>query len=139
MKVLRSAIRFGLAAVFVVSGGLKLANVPGLLDTIADYRILAPAYAAALAVYLPWLEMAAGFALLCAPLVSGAALLILGLDLLFGAALASAWYRQLDIACGCFGRFDFDGVPGGMVRDALILLAAIVLLLAPQTDRCRVG
>ena len=79
----------------------------------------------AAAFYLPYLEILCGACLLLRRWQAGALALLGGLMLVFIAALASAWGRGLDIACGCFGA---DGEPGhyglALARD-LALLAAL--------------
>jgi Methylamine utilisation protein MauE len=57
----------------------------------------------ALGYFLPWFEIVTAIALFFRPLYLGALLAISGLGMLFAVAVGSAWWRQLDISCGCFG------------------------------------
>jgi len=52
----------------------------------------------------------------------GALLAISGLGMLFAVAVGSAWWRQLDISCGCFGA-----VAGGRVN-AWHLVSALLFV-----------
>ena len=86
-----------------------------------------------IAVYLPWLEVLAGLALILRRLPLGALLAITGMTLVFMAALTSAWARGLDISCGCFGKEEAKiatNFPQLMLRDAALLAAAVVLFMA---------
>ena len=53
--------------------------------------------------------------------------IILGVLLVFfSAAMASAWYRGLDISCGCFGHEVEKGDWGIPLGRDLVLLAAVL-------------
>ncbi|HEY8240487.1 MAG TPA: MauE/DoxX family redox-associated membrane protein, partial [Kiritimatiellia bacterium] len=57
----------------------------------------------ATALLLPWIELFSGIALIIAPrLRHGAAILILGMLVVFTSAIAIDLYRGIDITCGCF-------------------------------------
>jgi uncharacterized membrane protein YphA (DoxX/SURF4 family) len=101
--MITSAGRVVLAAVFLYAGGLKALDPAGFAVSIDNYRLLPYPAAAALALYLPWLELGGGFAVLCPGIRSGALAMLLGLTLVFSGVIASAWLRSLDISCGCFG------------------------------------
>ena len=97
------AARVGVAAVCLAAGGLKARDPAAFAAAIDHYRLLPYPAAAALALYLPWLEIVCGAAVLWSRWRLGALNLLLALCAVFSGALASAWGRQLDIACGCFG------------------------------------
>jgi hypothetical protein len=63
-------------------------------------------------------------------LTLGAATICAGLGLGFVAALGSAWWRGLDIDCGCFGGGGGAGsgnIALALLRAAAILAAAVAL------------
>ncbi|MDD2764130.1 MAG: hypothetical protein PHE83_09185 [Opitutaceae bacterium] len=95
--------RVTLAAVFCYAGGLKALDPAGFTLSIDNYRLLPYPVAAAVAVYLPWLELVCGLGILWPRTRLGAVVVLLGLCLVFSGAIASAWIRGLDISCGCFG------------------------------------
>lgn len=100
---IRTAALFVVAAVFAAAGLLKLADPAAFATDIGHYRIVPPPVAAALAVYLPWLELLLAAALLWPRFQPPARLLLLVLTGAFSAALLSALLRGIDLSCGCFG------------------------------------
>jgi len=114
--------RVAVAAVFIAAGALKARDPAAFTTAVDHYRLVPYPVAAGLALYVPWLEITCGVAVLWARLRLGALNLLLGLCAMFAAALASAWWRHLDIACGCFG-------PGAGSRPALLLDLARALAL----------
>ncbi|HLP06827.1 MAG TPA: MauE/DoxX family redox-associated membrane protein [Opitutaceae bacterium] len=104
MKLVDLILRLALAAVFVVAAVAKIADPAAFHDAILSYRLLPAPLTAAVALWLPWLELCAGLALL-RPRHRDAALgLIFALTAVFLVALGQAAWRELDIVCGCFGR-----------------------------------
>jgi putative oxidoreductase len=57
-----------------------------------------------IATYLPWLEILAGLALITRRLYAGGIAIAAALSLIFLGTIGSAWWRGLDITCGCFGK-----------------------------------
>ena len=101
--VMERAGRIVLAAVFIYAGVAKGLDPAAFAGAIDGYRLLPHPAGAALASYLPWIEIAAGLGVLWPRLRLGAFSLLFFLCLVFGIAIASAWIRGLDITCGCFG------------------------------------
>jgi len=96
-------LRLGLAVVFVYAGAMKLADPTGFAREIDAYRLIPEAMSDLMAVYLPWLEIAIGAGVLLPWTVRSMAVIQMGLMIVFIVALSSAWWRGLDIKCGCFG------------------------------------
>ena len=113
------------------AAGVVKALGPGEFALAIDnYRLLPFPLAAALALYLPWLEIASGLGVLWPKTRLGALSLLAGLGLVFLSALASGVARGLDIECGCFGH-GHAGRPAliaSLVRAALLVLVATALL-----------
>jgi uncharacterized membrane protein YphA (DoxX/SURF4 family) len=122
--LITSAGRIVLAAVFLYAGGLKALDPAGFALSIDNYRLLPYPAAAALALYLPWLELGGGLAVLWPRIRPGALAVLLGLGLVFSGVIASAWLRSLDIGCGCFG-----GDAHGRSALAVSLLRSVFLVL----------
>ncbi|HEV7402949.1 MAG TPA: MauE/DoxX family redox-associated membrane protein [Chthoniobacteraceae bacterium] len=129
-------LRVVLGAVFFAAGVIKIWDfhqgawaTPAFYEDIANYHLLESSDAVMLAaVYLPWLELIVGGALLFGRATAGAAALCAGLLLVFIAALASAWSRGLDISCGCFGHENATAnFPLLLARDCALLLCAVAL------------
>ena len=117
-----------LAGVFLFAGGLKAWRPSQLAWDIFSYEIAPYSAAAVLAVYLPWVEILAGAGLFAPRARRGALAILQGLLIVFMLALGWAWFRGLDISCGCFGSGDEPAnFPLLMGRDVGLLLAAILL------------
>jgi putative oxidoreductase len=136
-KVTFLALRLGLGAVFVAAAVVKIWDfhqgawaTQAFYEDIANYHIVENSDAVMLtAVYLPWLELAIGGALLLGRATAGAAAISAGLMMVFIGALASAWSRGLDISCGCFGRENATAnFPLLLARDCALLLCAVAIL-----------
>ena len=80
------------------------------------------------AVYLPWLELLSGTALVFHRLQSGALAILTALTFFFLIALSSAWARGLDISCGCFGKeHNATNFPLHVGGDLILLVALLIL------------
>ena len=86
--MITSAGRIVLAAVFLYAGGLKALDPAGFALSIDNYRLLPYPVAAALALYLPWLELGSGLAMLWSRIRLGALAVLLGLGLVFSGVIA---------------------------------------------------
>ena len=128
MARLRFLLILLLAGVFLFAGSLKAWRPYQLAWDIFSYEILPYSAAAALAIYLPWVEILAGAGLFIPRARWGALATLLGLLVVFMLALGWAWARGLDISCGCFGSGDEPAnFPLLIGRDAALLLAALFL------------
>ncbi len=97
------AVRLILGAIFIYAGYIKIIHPHDFAAMINNYGILPDGLINVSAIYLPWLEVLAGFALIFAPRYrEGASILITLMLLVFTAAILSALYRGLNISCGCF-------------------------------------
>jgi len=127
------AARLTLGGLFLYTGLRKAFATEAFARDIQNYGLLGSADAILmLAVYLPWLEIAAGAALIVRRLQLGALIIVAALMLVFTGALCSAWFRGLDISCGCFveerpltTRTHFAEL---LARDLALLLTATLLL-----------
>lgn len=137
-KVTLLAIRLLVGAVFLYAGVLKAWDTQEFAREIRHYDLIPwPDAILLLAVYLPWLEIFAGLAVVARRCYLGALAAILGMMLIFTGALTSAWARGLDISCGCFGRTKESirtNFPSLLARD-LALLAGVVILLGAEWRR----
>jgi putative oxidoreductase len=115
-------LRFGLAALFVWTGLLKLQSPDATQMAVFQYRLVSWEAAGVLATLIPMLELSAALGLLLPRLRLGGISLCIGLLLVFCGALASALARNLDISCGCFGTTDAH-VPAvrRLIEDVLLL------------------
>ncbi|MFP5068657.1 MauE/DoxX family redox-associated membrane protein [Pseudonocardia nantongensis] len=138
LDVTGTVVRLGLAAVWLVSGSLKITDPIGSAIAVGAYDVLPGEAVGLVATVLPLLELALGVLLLAgigtrlAGLVS--AVLLAG----FVSGLLQAWARGLSIDCGCFG----GGGPvapgqerygGTLLRDLGFLALALWLSVRPRT------
>ena len=142
MKRLTILLRFLAGGLFIVAGALKALDPAGFALDIDHYHLL-PYYALApLALYLPWLEIVCGVAVIAWPgFRRGALVLLLALMFVFTAAIISAMARHLDISCGCFGAATALPLSYALARN--VVLGGLILWLlrgenrrvdAPTTD-----
>jgi len=123
-----------LGGFFVYAGALKAWDPAAFAADVSNYRILGPVLSGMMAVYLPWLELLAGGALLARRARTAALWIVLGLSLCFCAALGSALLRGLDISCGCLG-----GGSGGSLVPALLRASALMILSSWLLQGARFG
>ena len=117
-------LRLGLGGLLVLAGALKLRAPVAFATEIANYQLF-PAVAPYLSAILPVVELTIGVALVVGPRPwrRGAALGALGLFVMFTVAVASAYFRRINIDCGCFGT-------GGGPITALTLARNLALMTA---------
>jgi len=121
-------LRLLVGGIFLLAGALKASDPAAFLKAIENYQIVPHSLAVATAFYLPWLEIFTGSALILRCWRRGALVLIGGMTLVFFFALLSAWVRDLEIACGCFGEGDEPIHYGWALTRNLMLLAAVAFL-----------
>ena len=131
-------VRLGLAAVWLLSGGLKIVDPIGTAVAVDAYDVLGDALVPFVAAVLPMLELALGAVLVLGVGTRFAGAVSMALLVVFLAGLAQAWARGLSIDCGCFGGGG-QVEPGQtayvqeLVRDAGFLLLAAWLVVRPRT------
>jgi uncharacterized membrane protein YphA (DoxX/SURF4 family) len=138
LDVVGTLARFGLAAVWLVSGLLKAADPDQTYVAVRAYDVLPDAGVEVVAALLPWVELALGVLLLVGVGTRLVAALSAVLLIVFVAGVIQAWARGLSIDCGCFGG---GGAvePGQttyvqeLLRDAGFLLMAGWLIARPRT------
>jgi methylamine dehydrogenase accessory protein MauD len=122
-------IRLALAAVFALAGAAKFRDRAGTRRTATDLGVPA-SLAGSVALLLPIAEIACAAALLLAATAWWGATGLLGLLVLFSAAMAVALVRGRVVECRCFGQLHAVRVgPGTLVRNLVLagMAGAIVL------------
>lgn len=104
-------LRVAMGAWFAYAGALKI-FVTGLdrfVTDIENYRLVLAGVAitgnlaVAVAYFIPWFEVVVGLCFMLGYLRTGAWLGMFGLVVAFSVSIGSAWWRGLDISCGCLG------------------------------------
>ena len=138
LDVVGTVARLGLAAVWLISGGIKAADPAQTWVAVHAYRVLPEMGVEVVAAVLPWFELALGV-LLVIGVGTRLVAVLSGLVLLaFMAGVTQAWARGLYIDCGCFGGGG-EVEPGAtqygteLLRDAGFLLLAAWLVVRPRS------
>jgi uncharacterized membrane protein YphA (DoxX/SURF4 family) len=136
LDVVGTVVRLGLATVWLVSGGIKAADLPQTYLAVQAYEVLPAGAVSSVAVVLPFVEIGLGLLLLAGVATRLVAALSGLLLLVFIAGLTQAWARGLRIDCGCFGgggqvAADQTGYGLELARDTGFLLLAGWLLVRP--------
>jgi putative oxidoreductase len=125
-------LRLIVGGVFIYASLDKIQNPGSFAAAVANYRILPYIFLHPAALYLPWLEMVCGMALIIGIQKRGAAWIISIMTAIFMIAITVALSRGLDISCGCFNTEGGHGVGISLLgRDALLLAASLILALRP--------
>jgi len=136
MKLLRTLLALAFGGLFIYAGLMKAWRPMIFLDDVRSFAILPDPYAALVALFLPWLEILAGLAVVTDVLRRGGLLLLNASLGVFLAAILLAWARGTDIRCGCFG--DSGGATSNyvelVVRDVVLLVVGLFLAWACRRD-----
>ncbi|MDE0837242.1 MAG: DoxX family membrane protein, partial [Akkermansiaceae bacterium] len=99
------ALRVAMGAYFTWAGGEKIfvSGLDRFATDIANYKLVGESVAVAVAYILPWAEIVAGICFMLGMLRKGSWLAMLGFVTAFAFAVGSAWWRGMDIRCGCTG------------------------------------
>lgn len=126
------AVRLAVGLVFISSGVSKLSDPATFAVIIDAYGIVPSGLSFIVAVFLIFLEIAAGMALLLD--IRGSLPVLTGLLLVFMAILIYGLQMGLDVDCGCFGADDpeaeaFHGLRSALNRDLVILAGTAYLFI----------
>jgi putative oxidoreductase len=135
MKAVVLMGRVLLGGVFAYAAINKLIDVRVFAADIDHFRLLPYPLTLVAGIYLPWVELVCAIALLLRWHERGALLLCFSLCLFFFTALASAWLRELDISCGCFGHSQTTTLPMALARSAFLALIALWLFARTPVDQ----
>ncbi|MDG4767481.1 MauE/DoxX family redox-associated membrane protein [Solwaraspora sp. WMMD406] len=100
---LGTAVRLGLATVWLVAGGSKIDDLAGSGRAVNAYQVFPYDLAMVIGAALPFVELTLGVLLLLGLATRLTAGVSAGLLVIFVAGITSAWARGLRIDCGCFG------------------------------------
>ncbi len=126
-----------LGAIFLYAAHAKLLDPRPLVTIIWNYRILPPGPVNPMAIYMPWMELLVGVALVTGFKRRGAAVWATVMLLVFSLALLVNALRGINVACGCFSTSAEDVHNAWLLvlRDLPMLLAALVMSAFPPARR----
>jgi uncharacterized membrane protein YphA (DoxX/SURF4 family) len=124
-------LRWGLGVIFVYAAYSKIWNPQMFAEEVSYYHMLPMQQVNWLVIFLPWLEMICGLALIFGVSHRGATILVIGMLIVFTYAIAHAVHEGRDIQCGCFGHGASAERVGylAIVRDLVMLVAAVTAFL----------
>ncbi len=98
-------VSVGLGALLLYASYHKITDPPDFAKLIYQYKLVPPQLINLLAIYLPWVEVLAGCALITGIGRRGGAFLASVLFVVFIAALSYNLYRGCPTLCGCFDTY----------------------------------
>jgi putative oxidoreductase len=117
-----------IGALFIYAGAVKVVDPVEFARDIDNYKMLPWQVGVGLALYLPWLEIFCGFALITRILYRGGLFFLTVLMALFIVITIIAKARGLDISCGCFGHASkYFSFTWHLVLDFLLLGGLLAL------------
>ncbi|HZE57436.1 MAG TPA: MauE/DoxX family redox-associated membrane protein [Chthoniobacterales bacterium] len=93
-----------IGGLFIYAGAVKIIDPVEFARDIDNYKMLPWQPSVWLALYLPWLEIFCGLALITRVFFRGGVFIVTALMSLFIIASIAAKTRGLDVSCGCFGH-----------------------------------
>jgi len=124
--------------IFIYAGVLKILDPVQFANDIDNYKTLPWFVSVRLALYLPWVEIFCGLAVLFRFLYRGGLSILTALIAVFIAATFAAKMRGLDITCGCFGHASKNwSFPQHLAIDLSIFVALVALLSIELIGRAR--
>jgi putative oxidoreductase len=126
-----------IGGLFIYAGAVKVIDPAEFARDIDNYKMLPWQASVWMGLYLPWLEILCGLALVVRVLYRGSVFVLTALMALFIVITVIAKARGLDISCGCFGHASkYFSFAWHLVLDFL-LLGGLVLLwknAPPRSD-----
>src|SRR4030088_1153964 len=98
------AVAIIIGGLFLYAGAVKVIDPAEFARDIDNYKMLPWQMSVSLGLYLPWVEIFCGLALIVRVLYRGSVFILTALLALFIVITIIAKARGLDISCGCFGH-----------------------------------
>jgi putative oxidoreductase len=135
-RILWRIVALIVGGIFIYAGVIKAVDPLRFAIDIDNYKMLPWAIGVRLAFYLPWLELACGFALILRFFYRGGLFILTALTFIFIAASIIAKVRRLDITCGCFGHASKNwNFTTHLGLDFVILIALIALWVSSRAQQ----
>jgi len=120
--------------IFIYASLDKIQHPWSFYTAIDNYRLMPSLVNQYAAVFLPWLELICGSALILGIYVKSASKIIAGMLFLFILAILSALIRGLDINCGCYGLDETDSplTTLKLIEDLILFLMILAIAFRHQ-------
>jgi uncharacterized membrane protein YphA (DoxX/SURF4 family) len=136
MKIVLRVIAILIGALFVYAGVVKIIDPVAFARDIDNYKMLPWRVGVWFALYLPWLEILCGLAMITRVLFRGSVFIVTSLMSVFIIASIAAKARGLDVSCGCFGHAStYLNFSWHLVLDIALLIGLVVLWKSQSTAR----
>jgi len=127
-RYLERVVAIIIGGLFIYAGAVKVIDPAEFARDIDNYKMLPWQLSVGMGLYLPWLEIFCGLALIVRVLYRGSISILAALLAIFIVITIVAKARGLDITCGCFGHASkYLSFAWHLVLDFL-LLGGLVLL-----------
>lgn len=126
-------IRLILGIIFIIAGVSKLSSYPEFINEVNAYHLLPQSLAYFYAILLPWLELAAGCALVLGIATRLVLILIILMTISFMVASIQALLQGTNESCGCFGHFIILNHTVSLIVNVVMLAIAVVILFSYKT------
>jgi putative oxidoreductase len=134
-RYLWRAIAIIIGGLFIYAGVVKVIDPAEFARDIDNYKMVPWQVSVWMGLYLPWLEILCGLALIVRVFYRGSVFVLTALMALFIVITIIAKVRGLDISCGCFGHASkYLSFAWHLVLDFL-LLGGLVLLWKSSPTR----
>jgi hypothetical protein len=131
MKIIWRIVDLIVGGIFIYAGVIKALDPVQFANDIDNYKTLPWFISVRLALYLPWLEILCGLAVIFRFLYRGGLSILIALIAVFIGATVAAKMRGLDITCGCFGHASQHwSFPAHLATNLAILVALLALFFA---------
>jgi hypothetical protein len=127
--------RLVLGGLFIYAGIVKVADPLEFAQDVRNYRLAGQSLSFLTAVFLPWLEIVAGFFLVAGIMKRASALVVSSMLVFFILLVLLTIVRGLDVDCGCFGTLSRRADLGLIVEDLLMLSMALSVLFERKPAR----
>ena len=123
----------GVGGYFIFAALPKIWEPRQFAVDIKNYQMLPQAYLNLVALYLPWLEVFAAIAIIVPKTRRPGSVIIAGLLLFFiGAVSYAAFYKGLDITCGCTGKNSAKAGWPTILRNTFLLILTFLSVWLPR-------
>jgi putative oxidoreductase len=127
-RVLWRVLAIIIGGLFVYAGAIKVLDPVAFARDVDNYQMLPWQMSVSLALYLPWLEIFCGLAVITRVLYRGGVFILTALMALFIVITIIAKARGLDISCGCFGHASkYLSFAWHLALDFVVLAAILAL------------